>query len=451
MIAVFDCGNAKHQAMMKGAPSVVLDACGYYSDGTVENDRPLDSVSRERFYKVNEEMAGVGLRVLAFADKKYDDGRAGDTDTGYTFLGFVGMTDPPRREVPEAIRRAKKAGIRVVMLTGDQLLTAQAIARELHLSEDHDVFALHSRDLIDVGSEGVAEFARRAHVFARVTPEDKLRIVQALQQAGEIVAVTGDGVNDAPALKQANIGIAMGMRGTEVAKESADIVLTDDNFSTIVHAVERGRTIYANIIKFVHLMFSHNLGEILVIFVAIISGLPLPLLPLQILWINLVTDIFPAFALAVEPTTKETMLRRPRPPTESLLSPRFMFLIAWQGAMLAGLTLAAYVWSLNSYGEGAHARTVGLLVLVGVQLGHLFNCRSRTRSAFDGFFSNPFIFVSVAIVAGLQAIALVSPFLANLLGLETPNLTDWFVIGLATILPIPIVEISKAIARRQAA
>lgn len=452
MIAVFDSGVAKRRAMMmKGAPSVVLNACEYYSDGAAKNDQLLDNASRDRFYEVNEGMARLGLRVLAFADKTCDGGTPGVIDKGYTFLGFVGMTDPPRREVPEAIRRAKEAGIRVVMLTGDQLLTAEAIARELHLSEDHDVFALHSRDLIDVGSEGIAELARRAHVFARVTPEDKLRIVRALQQAGEIVAVTGDGVNDAPALKQANIGIAMGMRGTEVAKESADIVLTDDNFSTIVHAVERGRTIYANIIKFVHLMFSHNLGEILVIFVAIIAGLPLPLLPLQILWINLVTDIFPAFALAVEPTTKETMLRRPRPATEALLSPGFMMLIAWQGVMLATITLAAYTWSLNSYGEGAHARTVGLFALVGVQLGHLFNCRSRTRSAFNNFFGNPFIFVSVAIVAGLQLLAVLNSFLADLLGVETSNLIDWLVIAVATALPIPIVEVSKAVARRMAA
>jgi Ca2+-transporting ATPase len=451
MIAVFDAGNSQCTKMMKGAPSVVLDACEFYSASPATIDQPLDAAWRARFYQVNEAMAGAGLRVLSFADKTYDGGTNLGDEKGYTFLGFVGMTDPPRREVPDAIRRAKEAGIRVVMLTGDQLLTAKAIAHELHLSEDHDVFALHSRDLIDVGSEGVAEFARRAHVFARVTPEDKLRIVRALQQAGEIVAVTGDGVNDAPALKQADIGIAMGMRGTEVAKESADIILTDDNFSTIVHAVERGRTIYANIIKFVHLMFSQNLGEILVIFVAIISGLPLPLLPLQILWINLVTDIFPAFALAVEPTTRETMLRRPRSPTESLLSLRFMFLVGWQGAMLAGLTLIAYVWALSTYGEGAHARTVGLFTLVGVQLGHLFNCRSRTRSAFSGFFSNPFIFVSVAIVVGLQLLAVFNPFLADLLGLENPNLIDWIVIGVATVSPVPIVEISKAFARRSSA
>jgi P-type Ca2+ transporter type 2C len=275
--------------------------------------------------------------------------------------------------------------------------------------------------------------------------------VRALQSAGEIVAVTGDGVNDAPALKQADIGIAMGQRGTEVAKESADIILTDDNFSTIVRAIEGGRTIYANIIKFVHLMFSHNLGEVLVIFIAIIAGLPLPLLPLQILWINLVTDIFPAFALAVEPTTKEAMSRRPRSPKETLLSRRFMFLIGWQGTMLAAVALAAYIWALNSYGEGPHARTVSMLALVAVQLGHLFNCRSRTRSAFDSFFSNPFIFGSVAIVAGLQLIAIFNPFLAKILGLEIPNTGDWIVIGLAMALPLVIVEISKASAKRYSA
>ncbi len=448
MIAVFAAGNGELRSTMKGAPSVVLQACERYWAGAAKTDAKLDTRSRDRFYRVNEGLAETGLRVLAFAEKTNDRGAIGDeTEGGYTFLGFVGMTDPPRPEVPAAIRGANAAGIRVVMLTGDQLLTARTIARELNLSGDHDISALHSRDLIDVDSERLAQFARQAHVFARVTPEDKLRIVRALQQAGEVVAVTGDGVNDAPALKQADIGIAMGLRGTEVAKESADIVLTDDNFSTIVHAVERGRTIYANIIKFVHLMFSHNLGEILVIFVAIISGLPLPLLPLQILWINLVTDIFPAFALAVEPTTRETMLLRPRSPAEPLLSRRLMYLIAWQGALLAAITLAAYVWALNSYGEGMHARTVALLTLVGVQLGHLLNCRSQTQSAFSGFFSNPFIFISMAIVVGLQLLAIFNPFLANLLGLEMPNVRDWLVIGLAAVSTLGVVEISKAIAR----
>ncbi|HEX6124119.1 MAG TPA: HAD-IC family P-type ATPase [Pyrinomonadaceae bacterium] len=448
MTAVFEMDNSTCRAMMKGAPSVVLEACDRYLDDTGIAE-PLGRTKRESFRQINDVLAAKGLRILAFADKVCDIESAGsDADSDFTFLGFVGMTDPPRPEVPDAIRRAKDAGIRVVMLTGDQLVTARAIARELHLSSDNDISALHSRDLTDVDAPKVAELARTADVFARVTPEDKLRIVRALQNAGEIVAVTGDGVNDAPALKQADIGIAMGMRGTEVAKESADIVLTDDNFSTIVHAVEGGRTIYANIIKFVHLMFSHNLGEILVIFVAIIVGLPLPLFPLQILWINLVTDIFPAFALAVEPATKHTMLRRPRSPGESFLSLRFMFLIAWQGAMLAAITLAAYVWALNEYGEGSHARTVALFALIGVQIGHLFNCRSRTRSAFHAFFSNPFIFVSVAIVVALQAYAVIDPFLSNILQLDKPNARDYIVLGIATALPLAVVEISKVFGHR---
>ena len=448
MRTVVDLGDSHFVAMMKGAPSVVLEGCETYLD-TSGSLRQMTPAKRRRFRAANDEMAKLGLRVLAFADRS-DHTPSIEVDGGYTFLGFAGMTDPPRPEVPAAIRQAREAGIRIVMLTGDQVLTAEAIARELDITQD-DVFSLHSSDLTDMDDEQLAAAARRAHVFARVTPEDKLRIVRALQQAGDVVAVTGDGVNDAPALKQADIGVAMGMRGTDVAKESADIVLTDDNFSTIVRAVEGGRTIYANIIKFVHLMFSHNLGEILVIFVAILLYLPIPLLPLQILWVNLVTDVFPAFALAVEPSTKQTMSRRPRSPEESFLSARFMLLIAWQGALLAGITLAAYVWALNLYGEGRHARTVALLSLVGVQIGHLFNCRSRTRSVFSGFFSNPFIFVSTGIVIALQLLAIFNTSLARLLDLEPPTGRDWIVVVLSIIAPIFVVEIMKAIGRRSSA
>lgn len=447
MTAIFDAGDKQFVAMMKGAPSVVLNASENFVDesGVV---RQMTSEARKRFLEVNNEMANQGFRVLAFADRNVRTPTIEEADDGYTFLGLIGMSDPPRREVPAAIRQAREAGIRIVMLTGDQTLTAKAIASELQLAQADDVVSLHSNDLADLDDEQLAKVAARAHVFARVTPEDKLRIVRALQKDGEIVAVTGDGVNDAPALKQADIGVAMGMRGTDVAKESADLVLTDDNFSTIVRAVEGGRTIYANIIKFVHLMFSHNLGEILVIFVAILLYLPVPLLPLQILWINLVTDVFPAFALAVEPSTEETMRRRPRSARESFLSPRFMFLIAWQGALLASVTLAAYVWALNSYGEGRHARTVALLSLVGVEVGHLFNCRSRTRSAFDSFFSNPFVFLATATVIALQLVAVFIPFLAGLLDLETPTTRDWIVIAMSVAVPVIVVEITKAIGRR---
>jgi Ca2+-transporting ATPase len=295
----------------------------------------------------------------------------------------------------------------------------------------------------------VAELARAAQVFARVSPEDKLCIVEALRQSGETVAVTGDGINDAPALKRADIGIAMGKRGTEVAKEAADIVLTDDNFSTIVAAIEWGRAIYANIIKFVHMMFANNLAEVLVIFAAIVVGLPLPLLPLQILWINLVTDVFPALALAVEPPSPETMRHRPRSPRNMLLSSSFMLLIAWQGALLAAITLSAYMWALQVYGAGAHARTVTLLALVGVQIGHLFNCRSRTRSCFDGFFRNPFILVAAAIVIALQLLAVYFPPLMRVLDTVQPTERDWMVAGLAVVLPVIIVELTKALARRK--
>ena len=239
----------------------------------------------------------------------------------------------------------------------------------------------------------------------------------------------------------------MGERGTEVAKEAADVVLTDDNFSTIVKAIEGGRTIYANIIKFVHFMFAANLAEVLVIFVSILAGFALPLLPLQILWVNLVTDVFPAFALAVEPASAEMMKRRPRPPEESLLSRRFLILIAWQGIMLAGITLLAYAWALHEYGEGTHARTITLLALVGVQIGHLFNSRSRTRSAFEGFFRNFFIFAAVAVMVLLQALALYLSPIAGILDLVPPNWNDILLTLGCILTPVLIVELTKKLGR----
>ncbi len=450
MVVVSEAENGKQFAGMKGAPAVVLDSCSSYVSESGQITI-LDDGTRSAFLEINESMASRALRVLAFAEKplKGNVDFKDEIKDGFTFLGFSGMIDPLREGVVDAVRNAQQAGIRVVMLTGDQLNTARAVARELNLSEGADIFALHSDDLADSDSEKIAEMAREAHVFARVTPEDKLRIVEALQKAGEIVAVTGDGVNDAPALKQADIGIAMGMRGTEVAKEAADIVLTDDNFSTIVKAVEGGRAIYANISKFVHLMFTSNLGEIIVIFIPIVAGFPLPLLPLQILWINLVTDIFPALALAVEPLSPKTMTRGPLSSRETLLSKPFLFLTSWQGAMLAIIALAAYFWSLQTYGEGAHTRTVTLLAVVGSQLGHLYNCRSRMHSAFNGFFRNPYIFAATGVVLVLQMLAIYFPPLARVLDTVRPTATDFGVILLSIVSPIVIVEITKLIARRK--
>jgi len=435
----------QHFAALKGAPGVILDACSTYIN-LHGNTVTLDTAALGRFTAANEQMAQQALRVLGLAIKQFKDETehtsAEALETGYTFVGFVGMIDPPRAGVAEAIRRAAVAGIRTVMLTGDQLNTGIAIARELGLGKRQPT-ALHAHDLIDTDQSNLAELARSTDVFARVSPEEKLRIVEALQQAGEVVAVTGDGVNDAPALKRANIGIAMGQRGTEVAKEAADVVLADDNFETIVRAVEGGRTVYANITKFVHMMFSHNLGEVITIFTAIAVGWPLPLLPLQILWMNLVTDVFPALALAVEPASPEIMKQPPRSSRVMLLSRPFLILIGWQAAMLGALSLGAYWWALQVYGPGAHARTIALFTLVSVQLGHTFNCRSRTRSAFAGLFRNYFLWLATLIVVALQLLAVYFSPLAKVLDTTAPSSTDWMVICSCGLLTIVIVEITK--------
>jgi Ca2+-transporting ATPase len=445
--------DGQHFAALKGAPAVVLDACSSYATGA-RSTAPMDQCARERFTSANEKMADRALRVLALAVKHF----AGEVknisdenlETGYTFLGFVGMIDPPRPGVADAIKRARIAGIRTVMLTGDQLNTGRAIARELGLGNGAPR-AVHAQELIGTDQNQLARLARDVDVFARVSPEDKLRIVEALQHAGEVVAVTGDGVNDAPALKRANIGVAMGQRGTDVAKEAADVILADDNFATIVSAIEGGRTIYSNISKFVHMMFSHNLGEVLLIFTAIAFGLALPLLPLQILWMNIVTDVFPALALAVEPASPDIMRQRPRDPARSLLSWSLFVLVAWQAAMIAGFALAAYLWALQAYGPGSHARTVALCAIIGAQLGHMFNCRSRTRSSFVGLSRNPFIWIAAVIVIFLQlAAVLVSP-LARVLGTVRPTDTDWLVVILCTIAPVLVVEPIKLIFRRKTA
>ena len=443
--------DGQHFAALKGAPAIVLNACSTFVDVNGET-MVLDEKAISRFMTANEEMATRALRVLGLAIKHFKDEDEHSSDdaleSGYTFVGFVGMIDPPRPGVAEAIRRARIAGIRTVMLTGDQLNTGIAIARELGLGKQEPT-ALHARELVNTEPSQLANLARNTDVFARVSPEEKLRIVEALQQAGEIVAVTGDGVNDAPALKRANIGIAMGRRGTEVAKEAADVVLADDNFETILRAVEGGRTIYANITKFVHMMFSHNLGEVLMIFTAIAAGWPLPLLPLQILWMNLVTDVFPALALAVEPASPNLMNQPPRNSRTVLLSRPFLFLIGWQAAMLATIALGSYLWALQIYGPGSHARTIALFSLVSVQLGHTFNCRSRNRSAFEGLFRNPFLWIAGFVVVALQLSAVYFSPLAAILETTQPSLTDWLVICACGLLTIAIVDLAKLFSRRR--
>ncbi|HEX6642945.1 MAG TPA: cation-transporting P-type ATPase [Thermoanaerobaculia bacterium] len=434
MITIHETPAGGTLVALKGAPSVVLARC---SDLTAQR--------REELQTRNVQLASSGLRVLAFA--RSNDRQ--DLSRGYTFLGFAALADPPRPAAAEAIARARDAGVRVVMLTGDQVETARAIAYELRLSGDRSPVVVHARELAGRDEAEVTRLARGTDAFARITPEDKLRIVDALRNAGEIVAVTGDGVNDAPALRRADIGVAMGKSGTDAAKQTADLILTDDNLGTVVAAIEEGRTIYANISKFVHLLFSHNLGEVLMVFAAILFGLPLPLLPLQILWLNVATDIFPAFALALEPSQPRRM--RGHRQRSDLLSRAFLLLIGWQGAMLALVALSAYVWALRMYGEGAHARTIALIALVAVELGHTFNCRSRVASVFDGLFDNLHIWAAAATVVALQAFAMTFGPLARLLGLTSLVAADFAVLVACAVVPIGIVEVQKMFVRRSKA
>ena len=447
MVTVHELPEGTRRFCLKGAPSVVLPLCDRVASGA--GNLPWDEAAREELDRASQEMGGRALRVLALAEKIDPAMEGGAGDGGYTFLGLVGMIDPPRPEAAAAIAQARAAGIRVVMLTGDQLDTARAIARELGLGSGGDLHVLHAHELGMEERPGISRAMGGIDVVARVSPEDKLRIVVAFQEAGEIVAVTGDGVNDTPALKRANIGIAMGARGTESAREVADIVLLDDNLATIVQAVEGGRTIYANLLRFVQLLLSENLAEVLFIFASILLGWPLPLLPLQILWVNLVTDLFPALALAVEPPEADLMRQPPRDPGESILSRAFFLLISWQGALLAGLCLIAYGWALEAYGPGDHARTIALMSLIGCQVGHLFNCRSRTRSALAGLFRNRWLWLSLLLVGILQGLAIGYAPLAEMLGTVALTSDDLWVVGATVFLPILVVEAIKWAGRRR--
>ena len=368
-----------HITFAKGAPEVIVPACNRVQRGETVAD--LAAAGQERLWKVNTEMAGKALRVLTLAYKETDrDHEDEQPFSNLIFLGFVGMIDPPRPEAKEAIRLCQQAGIHTVMITGDQKTTAEAIARELDIlpagGNGAGGSVLDGAALEAADDAELQELVANTSVYARVSPEHKLRIVRALQERDQIVAMTGDGVNDAPALKAADIGVAMGRMGTDVAREAADMVLADDNFATIVAAIEEGRVVFANVRKFVHYLFSCNLGEILTVFVATISGLPMPLLPLQILWLNLVTDVFPALALAGEPAEPGIMQRPPPVGTRNQRPPAsFVRSVLVQGSLLAFSTLAAFVWTLRNSPDVQRATTVAFLTLGLAQLFHAFNSR----------------------------------------------------------------------------
>jgi Ca2+-transporting ATPase len=443
MTAVFAAAGAR-VAVVKGAPEIVLELCTAVRDGGGE--RPLTPQSRDEIQEANAGLAARGLRVIAVATRAVADDVevSAEIERDLTFRGYVAIEDPPRAEVYEAVRKCRLAHITPIMVTGDHRATAAAIADEVGILDEAGT-VLTGRELDELSDEGLIDELEDARVLARVTPEHKLRIVRALRARGAVVAMTGDGVNDAPALKEADIGVAMGITGTDVSKEASDMILTDDNFATIVAAVEEGRSIYANIKKFIHFLLSCNVSELLVMISATLAGWPLPLLPIQILWVNLITDGAPALALGVDPPEVGLLLKPPRPKHAFLFGGQDLRLIPLQGLMIALATLGSFVLVLRVFGEGlATARTFAFSVLTLSQLFHALNCRSQTRSFFAlGPFSNPWLLYAVAFSLLLHLGIVYIPFLQAIFHTVPLSLRDWGLMLVISALPLVFMEIYK--------
>ena len=448
--------NGKYRVMVKGAPDVLLSRC---TRALADGARPLDAALAREAAAANAAMAERALRVLACAYKDVDElPRELTSETlerDLTFAGLVGMIDPPRLEAKEAVAQCYAAGIRPVMITGDHKLTAVAIARELDIFRDGDL-AITGEDLDFMPQELLEQDVDKFSVYARVSPEHKMRIVKAWQKKGMVVAMTGDGVNDAPALKAADIGCAMGITGTDVAKGAADMILTDDNFATIVRAVEQGRGIYANIKKSIHYLLSCNIGEIITLFLATLFNFhQQPLVAVQLLWLNLVTDSLPALALGMEPVEPSVMREKPRPASQPLFDRAFSLRLAWQGVMVGLLTLAAY-W-LGEYVlsdpalADATANTMAFATLTFCQLFHAFDVRSETQSiARLGLLSNPAMNKAFLVGMGLQLIVLLAPPFQAIFQVCALNAVEWLVVLGLSLTPLVICEIEKAVRRAKA-
>ena len=448
MTTVHETPNERIVAYMKGAPEVVLGLC----DKIVVNGevRKLTREYEEKILNVNDTLAMQGLRNLAIAYREVDPKELENTleenfEKGFTFLGIVGMMDPPRPEVKDAIDRCKQAGIKTVMITGDHKLTAVAVAKELGMFRDED-YVLTGVDLDRINEEEFEKIVENVKVYARVSPEHKLKIVKALKKKGYIVAMTGDGVNDAPALKAADIGIAMGITGTEVAKEASDMVLADDNFATIVAAVEQGREIYENIKKYLVYLLRCNIAEIMMPLFASLSSLPLPFTAIQYLWINLVTDGLPALALGIDPADPDLMKRPPRDPREGVFTKRdtLLFLILTPLLMTA-LLLASFYVSLNIIGEELiEARTQIFTSMILMELLLALSCRSLRYPVWKvGIFKNKYLILAILSSIVMQLLILYVPYLHTAFDVTFPFLIDWAVAVVLSLSLFIAVEIMK--------
>ncbi|WP_025642174.1 calcium-transporting P-type ATPase, PMR1-type [Schnuerera ultunensis] len=438
----------------KGAPDIVINrSSSIYIDGKIV---PLTSKLKEEILNINSKFSKKALRVLAFAFRKYDhmpnDLTSESIENDMVLVGLVGMIDPPREEAKDAIKRCEEAGIKAVMITGDYKETAFAIAKELGMAEDEDE-AIMGKELDGVSDDDLKDLVKQKRVYARVSPEHKVRIVNALKANGEITAMTGDGVNDALALKRADIGVSMGITGTDVAKNTAEVILTDDNFASIVSAVEEGRIIYSNIKKFVFFLLSCNIGEILIVTLSILLGLEVPLIPIQLLWLNLVTDSFPALALGMEKGEPEIMKIPPRNPDEPILDKGMVRGIIIQSIAIALGALLAYRWGLKTYGVEnlIIPRTITFSTLITAELLRAYSSRSEKHTIFElGVFTNKTLTYATLLSFVLLLIVIYLPFFQPIFDTYPLSLMDWQVVLLHAFLPLVVGETYKLFSRKKA-
>jgi Ca2+-transporting ATPase len=445
-------------AYSKGAPEVILDSCtSVYSEGI---ERELAEQDTNRIRQTNQEMAAGALRVLGLAYKRLPDktqgsGMAEAAEKEMVWLGLVGMIDPPRQEVKGAVALCKQAGIESVMITGDHKLTAEAIAGELGMLGDNDI-AISGSELDEMRPNELGDAAERIKVYARVSPAHKMRIVETLQGNGHVVAMTGDGVNDAPALKKADIGVAMGITGTDVSKEAGAMILTDDNFASIVAAVEEGRNIFANIRKYLMFLLACNVGEVLLMLIAFVIGTAtglytiVPLVALQILVVNLVTDGLPALALAVEPGERGIMRRPPRDPKKSIFDKTMVNYLLGIGFWTMLASLGVFLWAINSGRSPLEAQCLCFVTLVSVELFNCFNCRSERLSLFRmNPFGNKWLLAAVASSWAITVAIVYAPFLQGPFHTYSMSLQDWVIVLLGGVSVLIPVEIAKLIMARR--
>ncbi|EJF38733.1 calcium-translocating P-type ATPase, PMCA-type [Clostridium sp. MSTE9] len=447
MTTVHRLDNQQYRIITKGAPDLLMERCTTCQGGSFT--APMDQQVRRELQRRNEQMASRALRVLGVA---YRDVKQlppeNEWEKDLVFCGFIGMIDPPRPEAERAVRLCKKAGIRAVMITGDHVATAVAIAGKLGMMGPEDK-ALTGQQLDQMEQRDLERNIYQYSVFARVSPEHKVRIVKAFQKRGEIVAMTGDGVNDAPALKAADIGCAMGISGTDVAKGAADMVLTDDNFATIVEAVREGRGIYANIRKTIHFLISCNIGEILTVFMAFLLQLPLPLLAIQLLWINLVTDSLPALALGVEPIENDVMEQPPHRQNESIFAGGMGYNILVEGCLIGALALLAYSVGRAFFDMDPSypiiGRTMAFATLSLSQIVHSYNMRSSHSLFRIGFLSNPQLLVASVICTIMQVSVIAVAPVAQIFKTAVLSGAQWVAVALISLVPFVVVEAEKAL------